>query len=201
MGKHDDGRVRRLERGPARTSRTQRLQPRDVGGVTILVSGPGAARVADLFASLVPRLADSDRGSLGGLVLVEVDPASEAKRKALAGNWAFATSIGGTGTILLRTEIEHLPDNALAFLIAHEAAHLVHDGRGEPDHTEADAERLAASWGGPTIDETWQAFRDSWAHVPVAERDGIPAWGESRGMTSESSSERFRPLDEPGESP
>jgi len=175
VGKHDEGRVRGLERGPARTSRTQRLQQRDVGGVTILVSGPGAARVADVFASLVPRLADSDRSSLGGLVLVEVDPASETRRKALAGNWAFATSVGGTGTILLRTEIEHLPDNALAFLIAHEAAHLVHDGRGEPDHTEADAERLAASWGGPTIDETWQAFRDSWAYVPVAERDGIPA--------------------------
>lgn len=147
--------------------------------MTVLVSGPGAARVADLFAALVRRLTDSDRSSLGGLVLVEVDPASAARRRALAGNWAFATSVDSMGTILLRREIEHLPENALAFLLAHEAAHLVHDGRGEPDHTEADAERLAASWGGPTGGETWQAFRDSWTHVPVAERDGIPAWGES----------------------
>jgi hypothetical protein len=163
---------------------TRRLQLREVGGVTILVTGPGAARVAVIFAALVPRLSGSDRASLGGLVLVMTDPEAKARRKALEGNWAFSTTIGGTNTILLRRQIEHLPDAALAFLIAHEAAHLVHYGRGELDHEEVAAERLAASWGGPTIEETWRAFRDNWIYVPPAERDGIPAWGESAEVVS-----------------
>jgi hypothetical protein len=108
-----------------------------------------------------------------------VDPLAEAKRKALDGNWAFSTQIGGTNTVLLRREVTDLPDAALAFLIAHEAAHLVHYGQGDFDHQEAQAERLAASWGGPTTEHTWQAFRDGWARVPVGERGGIPDWGES----------------------
>jgi len=156
--------------------------------VTILVTGPGAARVADIFAALVPRLPDSDRASLGGLVLVMADPVAKARRKALEGNWAFSTIIGGMNAILLRRQIEHLPDAALAFLIAHETAHLVHYGRGELHHAEAAAERLAASWTGPTIEETWRAFRDNWIHVPPAERDGIPAWGESDEVVSRGTS-------------
>lgn len=156
--------------------------------MTILVTGPGAARVADIFAALVPRLPDSDRASLGGLVLVMADPVAKARRKALEGNWAFSTIIGGMNAILLRRQIEHLPDAALAFLIAHETAHLVHYGRGELHHEEAAAERLAASWAGPTIEETWRAFRDNWIHVPPAERDGIPAWGESDEVVSRGTS-------------
>ena len=56
--------------------------------------------------------------------------------------------------------------------------HIYHYGRGEIDHDEAAADRLAASWGGPTRNETWRSFRDKWVRVPVNERDGIPAWGE-----------------------
>lgn len=151
---------------------------REAGGVVVLVTGPDAARVADIFDALLAKMSASDRRSLGALVLVMVDPAAEGKRKALEGNWAFSTQIGGMNTVLLRREVSHLPDAALAFLVAHEAAHLVHYGRGDFDHQEAQAERLAVSWGGPTIDATWQAFRDNWVHVPVAQRDGIPAWGE-----------------------
>ena len=70
----------RLEHGPARAPRTRRLQVREIGEVTILVTGPGAVRVADIFADLVPRLPDSDRVSVGGLVLVMTDPVAKARR-------------------------------------------------------------------------------------------------------------------------
>jgi hypothetical protein len=173
-----EGGARRRRSGPARPSRTREAEQRAVGGVALVVTGPHSARVADVVAALVARLPDADRLSLGGLVLVEVGPAADDKRKALEGNWAFSRWVGGTHTILLRREISNLPDAALAFLVAHETAHIVHYGRGEFDHDEAAAEQLVASWGGPTLNETWQAFRDNWVHVPVDERDGIPAWGE-----------------------
>ena len=188
MASHDDGRVGRLGAGPARASRTREPEVRGVDGVAVLVAGPEAARVADVFAALVPRLSASDRRSLGALVLVEVDPAAERKQRLLEGNWAFSTYVLGTNTILLRREVGYLSDGALAFLVAHETAHLVHYGRGELHHEEAAAERLAASWAGPTIEETWRAFRDNWIHVPPAERDGIPAWGESDEFVSRGTS-------------
>jgi hypothetical protein len=168
----------RRKSGPARSSRTRAPERREVGGVALVVAGPGSGRVADVMAALTARLPDADRLSLGGLVLVEVGPASDGKRKALEGNWAFSTWVGGTHRILLRREISHLSDAALAFLVAHETAHLVHYGRGELEHDETEAERLVASWGGPTLSETWRAFRDNWVRVPVDERGGIPAWGE-----------------------
>ena len=152
--------------------------------MAVLATGPEAARVADVFAALVPRLSRSDRSSLGALVLLEVEPAAERKRKLLDGSWAFATYVFGTHTILLRREVINLSDAGLAFLVAHETAHLVHYGRGDRDHLEAEAERLAASWGGPTIEETWREFRDGWSHVPEGERDGIPAWGDSPEASS-----------------
>ena len=179
MASHDDGRVGRLGAGPARASRTREPEVREVDGVAVLVAGPEAARVADVFAALVPRLSASDRRSLGALVLVEVDPAAERNQRLLEGNWAFSTYVLGTNTILLRREVGYLSDGALAFLVAHETAHLVHYGRGDLHHLEEEAERLAASWGGPTVGETWREFRDSWARVPVGERGGIPAWSES----------------------
>jgi hypothetical protein len=165
--------------GETGASRTREPEQREVGGVALVVTGPESARVADVIAALIGRLPDADRLSLGGLVLVDVDPASGDKRKALEGNWAFSTWVGGTHTILLRREISHLPDAALAFLVAHETAHIVHYGRGEIDHDEAEADRPVASWGGPTLNETWRSFRDNWVRVPVDERDGIPAWGEA----------------------
>ena len=180
MAAHDMGRVRRLEAGPVRTSRTRAPEVREGAGVAVLVTGPGAARVAGIFVALLARLSASDRSNLGALVLLEVDPAAERKRRRLDGNWAFATYAFGTNTILLRREVRHLSDAALAFLVAHEAAHLVFYGRGDLEHLEAEAEGLAASWGGPTIEETWREFRHGWAHVPVEERDGILAWGETR---------------------
>jgi len=50
---------------------------REVAGVVILVTGPDAPRLANLFAALVPKLPRSDRRSIGALVLVECDPEDE----------------------------------------------------------------------------------------------------------------------------
>ena len=54
--------------------------------MTILVTGPVAARVAVIFGALVSRLPGSDRARLGGLVLVMTDPVARARRRALEGD-------------------------------------------------------------------------------------------------------------------